>query len=149
MQTRCVQIANTVFHSCHQCDNIDRLNKYKQQITNNLQLYSCARSQHAHAIRVNWLNIITTFKIIILVERGYELHLDDNFSKMLGFSYKILKKDLQRSDLIPQINRINYLKIYSHIIDNENNPYYLSNVFIKLNVSELTVYNENNKYKKQ
>ena len=50
------------FHSCHQCDNIDGLNKYKQQITNNLQLYSCARSQHAHAIRVNWLNIITTCK---------------------------------------------------------------------------------------
>ena len=62
MQTRCVQIANTVFHSCHQCDNIDRLNKYKQQITNNLQLYSCSRSQHAHAIRVNWLNIITKDK---------------------------------------------------------------------------------------
>ena len=60
MQTRCVQIANTVFHSCHQCNNIDRLNKYKQQITNNLQLYSCARSQHAHANWVNWLNIITT-----------------------------------------------------------------------------------------
>ena len=61
MQTRCVQIANnTVFHSCHQCDNIDRLNKYKQQITNNLQLYGCARSQHANAIRVNWLNIITS-----------------------------------------------------------------------------------------
>ena len=68
---------------------------------------------------------------------------------MLGFSYKILKKDLQRSDLIPQINRIDYLKIFSNIIDNENNPYYLSNVFIKSNVSELTVYNENNIYKKQ
>ena len=49
------------FHSCHQCDNLDGLNKYKQQITNNLQLYSCARSQHAHAIRVNWLNIITNW----------------------------------------------------------------------------------------
>ena len=92
---------------------------------------------------------VNTFKIIILVERGYELHLDDNFAKMLGFSYKILKKDLQRSDKIPQINRINYLKIYSNIIDNENNPYYLSNVFIKSNVSELTVYNENSIYKKQ
>ena len=68
---------------------------------------------------------------------------------MLSFSYKILKKDLQRSDLITQINRINYLKIFSNIIDNENNPYYLSNVFIKSNVSELTVYNENNIYKKQ
>ena len=68
---------------------------------------------------------------------------------MLGFSYKILKKSLQRSDLIPQINRISYLKIYSNIIDNENNPYYLSNVFIKSNFSELSVYNENNIYKKQ
>ena len=92
---------------------------------------------------------IDTFKIIILVERGYELHLDDNFAHMLGFSYKILKKDLQRSDLTPQINRINYLKIYSNIIDKQNNPYYLSNAFIKSNVSELTVYNENNIYKKQ
>ena len=97
---------------------------------------------------INIIGDVNTFKIIILVERGYELHLDDNFSKMLGFSYKILKKDLQRSDLIPQINRINYLKIYSNLIDNENNPYYLSNVFIKSNVSELSVYNENNIYKK-
>ena len=92
---------------------------------------------------------INTFKIIILVERGYELYLDDNFSRMLGFSYKILKKDLQRSDKTPQINRINYLKIYSNIIDNKDNPYYLSNIFIKSNVSELTIYNENNIYKKQ
>ena len=92
---------------------------------------------------------VNTFKIIVLVERRYELHLDDNFTHMLGFSYKILKKDLQRSDKTPQINRINYLKIYSNIVDNKNNPYYLSNIFIMSNVSELTVYNENNMYKKQ
>ena len=72
---------------------------------------------------------------------------EDIFAKMFGSSEKILKKDLQRSDLIPQINRINYLKIYSNIIDNKNNPYYLSNVFIKSNVSEPTVYDENNIYK--
>ena len=98
---------------------------------------------------INIIGDVNTFKIIILIERGYELHLDDNFAKMLGFSYKILKKDLQRSDKTPQINRINYLKIYSNIIDNENNPYYLSSVFIKSNISELTVYNENHIYKKQ
>ena len=92
---------------------------------------------------------INTFKIIVLVEWGYELYLDDNFAQILGFSYKILKKDLQRSDLTPQINKINYLKIYSDIIDNKHNPYYLSNIFIKINVAELTVYNENNIYKKQ
>ena len=81
-----------------------------------------------------------------MVERGYELFLDDDFSRMLGFSYKILKKDLQRSDLTPQINSINYLKIYSNIIDNKHNPYCLSNIFIKSNLYELTIYNENNIY---
>ena len=98
---------------------------------------------------INIIADISTFKIIILVERSYELHLDDNFSRMLVFSYKILKKDLQRSDLTPQINRINYLKIYSNIIDNKYNPYYFSKIFIKSNLSELTIYNENNVYKKQ
>ena len=75
--------------------------------------------------------------------------MDDNFAKMLGFSDKILKRYLQRSDLTPQMNSINYLKIYCNIIDNKNNPYYLSNVFIKSGLAELAVYNENNIYKKQ
>ena len=68
---------------------------------------------------------------------------------MLGFSEKVLKKYLQRSDLTPQINPINYLKVFRNIIDNKNNPYYLSNIFIKSGLAELTVYNENNIYKKQ
>ena len=78
-----------------------------------------------------------------------KLHLDDNFSKMLGFSEKVLKRYLQRSNLVPQINPINYLKVFCNIIDNKNNPYYLSNIFIKSNLAELTVYNEPSIYKKQ
>ena len=92
---------------------------------------------------------INTFKILILIEDKYELHLDDNFSKMLGFSNKILKKYLQRSDLIPQVNPINYLKIYCNIIDNKNNPYYLTDVFIKSGLGQLTVYTEQSIYAKQ
>ena len=92
---------------------------------------------------------INTFKILILIENDYELHLDDNFSRMFGFSYKILKKYLQRSDLIPQVNPINYLKIYCNIIDNKNNPYYLTDVFIKSRLGELTVYTEQSIYAKQ
>ena len=79
---------------------------------------------------ISILSDINTFKIIVLIENGYELHSDDNFARMLEFSNKILKKYLQRSNLTPQINSINYLKIYCNIIDNKNNPYYLSNVFI-------------------
>ena len=92
---------------------------------------------------------VNTFKMIILIETGYQLYLDDNFSKMLGFSNKILKRCLQRSDLTPQINPINYLKIYYNIIDNKNNPYYLSNILIKSGLSELTVYNKPSTFKKQ
>ena len=98
---------------------------------------------------ISILSDINTFKIIVLIEDGYELYLDNNFAKMFGFSNKILKQYLQRSDLIPQINAINYLKIYCNLIDNKNNPYYLSDVFIKSGLAELTVYNENNNYKKQ
>ena len=98
---------------------------------------------------ISILTDINTFKIIILIEDGYELHLDDNFARMLGFSDKILKRYLQRSDLTPQINSINYLKIYCNIIDNKNNPYYLPNVFIKSGISELTVYTEPSIFKKQ
>ena len=86
---------------------------------------------------ISILTDINTFKIIVLIEDGYELHLDDNFAKMLGFSDKILKRYLQRSDLTPQINSINYLKIYCNIIDNKNNPYYLSNVFIKSRICRI------------
>ena len=98
---------------------------------------------------ISILSDINTFKIIVLIENGYELHLDDNFAKMLGFSDKILKRYLQRSNLTPQINSINYLKIYCDVIDNKNNPYYLSKVFIKSGLAELTVYTEPSIFKKQ
>ena len=98
---------------------------------------------------ISILTDINTFKIIILIEDGYELHLDDNFSRILGFSDKILNRYLQRSNLTPQINSINYLKLYCNIIDNKNNPYYLSNVFIKSGISELTVYSELSIFKEQ
>ena len=54
---------------------------------------------------------------------------------MLRFSYKILKKDLQRSDVTPQIKSIDYLKIYFNTIDNKH---YLSNIFIKLLIMKRT-----------
>ena len=98
---------------------------------------------------ISIISDVNTFRIIILIETGYQSYLDDNFAHMLGFSNKILKRHLQRSDKVPQINPINYLKIYCNIIDNINNPYYLSNIFIKSGLAEVTVYNEPSTYKKQ
>ena len=98
---------------------------------------------------ISILTDIKTFKIIVLIEDGYELHLDNNFSRMFGFSNKVLKRYLQRSNLTPQINSINYLKIHCNIIDNKNNPYYLSNVFVKSGLAELTEYTEPSIFKNQ
>ena len=98
---------------------------------------------------ISILTDINTFKIVVIIQNGYELILDDNFARMLGFSDKIIKKYLQRSDLTPQINSINYLEIYCNVIDNKNNPYYLSNIFIKSNLGELTVYSEPSFFKEQ
>ena len=98
---------------------------------------------------ISILTDINTFKIIVLIENGYDLYLDDNFARILEFSDKILKRYLQRSNLTPEINSINYLKIYCNIIDNKNNPYYLSNVFIKSGLAELSVYTESSIFKEQ
>ena len=95
------------------------------------------------------ITILTDINMFKIIEDGYKLHLDDNFSRRLGFSDKILKRYLQRSDLVPQINSINYSKIYCNVMDNKNNSYYLSNVFIKSGLSELTVYTEPSIFKKQ
>ena len=41
---------------------------------------------------ISILSDINTFKIIILIENGYELHLDNNFARMLGFKLSYYNK---------------------------------------------------------
>ena len=38
---------------------------------------------------INIISDVNTFKIIVLIKEEYELHLDDNFARMFGFSEKI------------------------------------------------------------
>ena len=138
---------NNIFYTISFIDSMLEVADINKIINNELIRQELLTEDDTPEISI--LSDINTFKILILIENGYELHLDDNFARMLGFSDKVLKKYLQRSDLTPQVNPINYLKIYCNIIDNKNNPYYLSNVFIKSGVSELTVYNEHSNHKKQ
>ena len=54
-----------------------------------------------------------------------------------------------RSDLIPQIDKTKYLKIYCNIGDNKNDNEHLTNVFIKNGIGDLVVHDNFNIYKKQ
>ena len=73
---------------------------------------------------------INQYKILIIVKKGFKVILDKNFMKLLGFSKYIINPGYNRSDLISQIDKTKYLKIYCNVVDNKNDNEHLTNVFI-------------------
>ena len=63
---------------------------------------------------------INQYKILIIIKEDFKLILDKNFMKLLGFSKYVINPGYNRSDLIPQIDKTKYLKIYCNIVDNKN-----------------------------
>ena len=92
---------------------------------------------------------INQYKILIIVKEDFKLILDKNFMKLLGFSKYVINPGYNRSDLIPQIDKTKYLKIYCNIVDNNNDNEHLTNVFIKNGIGDLVVYDNFNIHKKQ
>ena len=92
---------------------------------------------------------VNRYSILIILEEGFSLVLDENFKKLLGFSNGIINESYTRSDLIPNIDKTKYLKIYSNIIDNYNDNNFLTSVFIDSGISAIVNYNESNIHRKQ
>ena len=92
---------------------------------------------------------INRYSILIILEEGFSIVLDENFKKLLGFSNGIINESYTRSDLVPNIDKTKYLKIYSNIIDNYNDNNFLSTVYINSDISDIVNFNESNIYRKQ
>ena len=92
---------------------------------------------------------INQYKILIIIKEDFKLILDKNFMKLLGFSKYVINPGYNRSDLIPQIDKTKYLKIYCNIVDNKNNNEHLTNVTIKNGIGDLVTYDNFNTYKRQ
>ena len=92
---------------------------------------------------------INQYKILIIIKEDFKLILDKNFMKLLGFSKYVINPGYNRSDLIPQIDKTKYLKIYCNIVDNKNNNEHLTNVSIKNGIGDLVTYDNFNTYKRQ
>ena len=90
---------------------------------------------------------INTYSVLIFIEKGFELHIDKNFQKILGFDYSILKNVMQRSNVTAQVNKLNYIKIFLNIVDNKIQENYLTKVFIQSSVGNLNLYTPNSIYK--
>ena len=100
----------------------------------------------------NKINIVTDvnkYCILIILEEGFTIVLDENFKKLFGFSNGIINKSYTRSDLIPKVDRVIYLKIYSNIVDNINDSNFLSDIDIDNGVSNIVTFKEHNIYSKQ
>ena len=84
-------------------DNLIKFNLQKEDETPKIQIISD----------------VNTYSVLIFIEKEFELHIDKNFQKILGFDHPILKYTMQRSDKMPQVNRLNYIIIFLNIVDNK------------------------------
>ena len=97
--------------------------------------------------KIQIISDVNTYSVLIFIEKGFELHLDNNFQRILGYDYPILKNVMQRSNVTPKVNRLNYIKIFLNIVDNKIQENYLTKVFIQSSVGNLNLYMPNSIYK--
>ena len=97
--------------------------------------------------KIQVISDVNTCSVLIFIKKGFELHLDNNFQRILGYDYPILKNVMQRSNKTPKVNRLNYIKIFLNIVDNKIQENYLTKVFIQSSVGNLNLYMPNSIYK--
>ena len=94
--------------------------------------------------KINIVTDVNQFSILIILEEGFTIVLDENFKKLFGFSNGIINKSYTRSDLAPNVDRVKFLKIFSNIIDNINEDNFLTSININAGVGNLITFNEPN-----
>ena len=67
--------------------------------------------------------------------------------KLFGFSSSFIRKGYNRSDLIPNVDKVKFLKLYCNLVDNREDNEFLTNVFINGGISEQVTYENDNIYK--
>ena len=97
--------------------------------------------------KIQIISDVNTYYVLIFIEKGFELHLDNNFQRILEYDYPILKNVMQRSNKTPKVNRLNYIKIFLNIVDKKIQENYLTKVFIQSSVGNLNLYMPNSIYK--
>ena len=99
--------------------------------------------------KIQIISDVNTYSVLIFIEKGFEVHIDKNFQRILGFDHSILKYTMQRSDKTPQVNKLNYIKIFLNIVDNKIEENYLTKVFVQSSVGNLNSYSQNSIYKRK
>ena len=87
---------------------------------------------------------VNRYAILIITEENWELQLDKNLMNLFGFSNSVITEGYNRSDLIPNGDKVKFLKLYCNLVDNRENDKFLTNVFMKGAISNQVTYENNN-----
>ena len=79
---------------------------------------------------------VNRYSILTIVEENWELQLDKNFMNLFGFSKYVFNEGYHRSNLIPNSDKVKFLKLYCNLIDNREDDEFLTNFFINGGISE-------------
>ena len=92
---------------------------------------------------------INRYAILIIIKKDWVLELDKNFMHLFGFEKNIFNEGYHRSTKIPNLGKTKFLKIYCNLIDNKEDNEFLTNIFIKNNISDQVTYENNNIFKRK
>ena len=99
--------------------------------------------------KIQIISDVNTYSVLIFIEKGFELYFDNNFQRIFGYDYPILKNVMQRSNVTPKVNKLNYIKIFLNIVDNKTQENYLTKVYVQSSVGNLNLYTQNSIYKRK
>ena len=92
---------------------------------------------------------INRYAILIVIKKDWILELDKHFMDLFRFEKNIFEEGYHRSDITPNLDKTKFLKIYCNLVDNKEDNEFLTNVFIKNNISDQVTYENNNIYKRK
>ena len=92
---------------------------------------------------------VNRYAILIVIKKDWELQLDNNFMGLFGFEKRIFKEGYYRSSKIPNLDNTKFLKIYCNLVNNKEDNEFLTNIFIKNNIVDQIIYENNNIHKRK
>ena len=92
---------------------------------------------------------VNRYSILIVIKENWILELDKNFMDLFGFEKNIFQEGYHRSTKTPNLDKTKFLKIYCNLVDNKEDNEFLTNVFIKNNISDQIIYENHNNYKRK
>ena len=92
---------------------------------------------------------VNRYAILIAIKENWILELDKNFMDLFGFEKNIFEDGYHRSSKTPNRDKTKFLKIYCNLVDNKEDNEFLTNIFIKNNIGDQVIYENNNIYKRK